>query len=239
MIKYQREQSKIEHSLKKVEINTRNESAYFILEKEDSVSNHDGENLNNKVDGPGNELKRVSSYEDTDNCIQLSKDKTTMDDTEYEVTSATHKIQNKSYPAYPYRSNIFEKGLDYIPESVQRKFGIRFVSGDYSEYYAYKLLRRRSAELCRCENKDLCETSYRSFENLLPKSNSDADISEENKVVSNDSVNEYDKLRYFARNETKQSNRYDRVLGNFVKGGTLDNQSVSGTARYQKRSNSV
>ena len=53
-------------------------------------------------------------------------------------------------------------------------------------------------------------------------------------------LNEYDKLHYYARNASKQQNRYDRVIGNFVKRGTsCGNQGISGSTRNKKRSNSV
>ena len=238
LIRYQREQSEMKHKVEEVIIDTRNANAYFVLEKEESESKQEDDNYNigaiDKDDGTQDKLKRVSSYEDTDNCIQGAKRSEKIDDSGYEITSGVKKELNKNRPANLERNNLFAKGLDHIPDSIQRKLGIRFVSGDYSEYYAYKLLRRNSTDCPHCENKDLCESSYESFGHL-PKSTLDADISEEN----NDSINEYDKLHYFARNDSKQQNRYDRVLGNFIKGGTLGNQVISGTARYEKRSNSI
>ena len=182
LIKYQREQLEMKHKAKEVETDTRNINAYFILEKEESGSKHDdggddnGDDIRfkNKDDGPRDKLKRVSSYEDTDNCSQRTKRSETINDTGYKL--------NKPGPACPEGNNVFAKGLDYIPDSIQRKLGIRFVSGDYSEYYAYKLLRRNSTDCHHCENNEL--SSCESFRHLLPKSNIDADIS----VEKNESV---------------------------------------------------
>ena len=242
LIKYQREQE-MKDKINDEEKEIRNKNAYFILEKEETGckygasegdDNEDPSHVANKEE-LRDKIRRVSSYEDTDNCIQKAKQSKISDDSGYEITSAVGKGLDLPPPVAPESNNLFAKGLDHIPESIQRKLGIRFVSGDYSEYYAYKLLRRNTTDSRHCENKDLCERTYESFGNL-PKSNAHTDIAN---AENNDTVNEYDKLHYYTRTKSKQQNRYDRVLGNFDKHATSGNKDMGSASAGKKRHNSV
>lgn len=221
----------------------KNKNTYYILEEEpDTIHLQNEQNAETTSDKQTDAMKRQSSYEDTDGCIPFEKianrtkpsvSNQCQSDFDYEDPAIADGIFTKTaLSKCSAQRNIFENGIENIPEDVLRNLGIRIVKSDYSEYYAFKMLRRRSAELDRCKNIQLCDKPDAHSERDLKNSKIAGDRSKED-------INEYDKLCHFAKRDSKRVRRYDHVDGFMFKSMKEKNDRTSDINRTKKRPNSV
>lgn len=204
-------------------MNTTNSDAYYVLENIDNYSSHPEQDKRTRF---VKSVSRGSSYEDTNHSIIFSNPKEERElnrrkdstDLEYDDTA----LIDGNFPDKPgiselEKSSILEGGLDSIPESIQRKLGIRIVKNDYSEYYAYKLFRRRSDSSDR-RNDDSENTVSQTTMETGVTSGSDG----------------YDKLCHYPRKLATRVHEYDLMPCIFSKNSQIENSK-----RYKKRSNSI
>ena len=194
---------------------------YHILEKEDgSLKLKNSDSACKSTKEPVKTLRRGSSYEDTDTCLQ-AKTQTQRKcigtgkvetESDYEISSATDGIfSEKPHSKCVANRATFEGGLDNIPESIQKKLGIRIVKSDYSEYYSFKQSRRKNSDICRYRNINLCDKVLENSEQSVFKVNTDDTEQDSFEQPSDDDINDYDKLCHFVKTDTRRLDRYDRT----------------------------